>query len=84
MGSSEGYGAMTGICCAVVLDMEGSVDSWLALVERFALGFEGNASYLFGEARPGTEEDRGGRSGPSESRSPSCRGGRRVLAARAC
>lgn len=46
MASSEGYGAMTGICCAVVLDREESVDSWLAFVERFALGFEGKESTL--------------------------------------
>jgi hypothetical protein len=83
IGSSEGYGAMTGSCCAVVLDREESVDSWLALVERFALGFAGRASYLLGEALPGTEDDRGGRSGPSAIKSLSWRGSR-VLAARAC
>lgn len=84
MASSEGYGATTGICCAVLLDREESVESWLPFVLRLGLGFDGRVSCLFGDALPGTEEDRGGRSGPSEVMSLSRRGGRRVLDARAC
>jgi hypothetical protein len=76
---------MTGICCMVLLEREESVESWLAFVARFARGFDGNESNLLGDALPGTDEERGGRSGPPSMRSePSCRAGSRVLAARAC
>lgn len=52
---------MTGICWAVVLEIDESVDSWLAAVDRLAFGFEGSESYLLGDDRPvTTEEDRGG------------------------
>lgn len=76
---------MTGICCAVVLDMEESEDSWLAVVDRLAFGFEGNESYLLGDARPvTTEEDRGGRLGPFSPSSVSPRVGSLVLCERCC
>ena len=54
---------MTGVCWAVLLDMDESVDTWLAPVLRFDRGFDGNESYLVGETLPATEDDRGGRSG---------------------
>lgn len=57
---------MTGACWAELLDMDESVESWLAFVERFDFGFEGSESYLLGDARPppATEDERGGRPGP--------------------
>lgn len=86
MSSSAGYGAMTGICCAVVLEIDESEDSWLAVVDRLAFGFDGSESYLLGDARPvTTEEDRGGRLGPfSPSSVLSPRAGSLVLCERCC
>jgi hypothetical protein len=77
---------MTGMACMVVLDREESVESWLVPVVRLLLEFECAGSCLLGEdLPPGTEDERGGRSGPSVMYSAvSCRGAALVLAARDC
>ena len=73
---------MTGICWAALLDMDESVECWLFAVLRFARGFEGSDSYLVGETRPATDDERGGRSGLAPF--SSLRDGRRWLDARVC
>ncbi len=75
---------MTGICWAVVLEREESVDIWLAVVERLMRGFEGAESYFVGDARPVDDDDRGGRSGPFGPNSVLSREGALVLADRPC
>lgn len=60
---------MTGMFCIVLLDNEESVECWLAVFARVTLGFAGKLSYLLGEDLPGTEDVRGGSSGPSATKS---------------
>lgn len=61
---------MTGMFCMVLLDIEESVEATVSLLGvpfRLGRGVAGRVSYLLGDARPGTEEVRGGRSGVSIS-----------------